>query len=185
MLITGFHKPVIETFRYWLLSQFSPYVKIDCSIEGDYIEDRKGIHLHLLFEHEDIERSSDLLSRTSAENFLIIYHERLTAEVEFLDLPCVSFLYCIDYLKGYLSSPSAASEKEQCVYFTPRESEVLDLFAQGMSVKEVAYELKISKYTVAAHQRNLYLKTDSHSLQQLTLFASLRSQLVSRRGDRE
>ena len=57
--------------------------------------------------------------------------------------------------------------------FTKREREVLELFARGMSVKEVAYSLQISKYTVATHQRNLYLKTNSHSLQQLTLFASM------------
>lgn len=110
---------------------------------------------------------------TIPENLLIVYHERLAQNLQH-EVPSVSFEQCIEYLRGILHMKSETHGTGESVRFTARESEVLDLFAQGMSVKEVAYELSISPYTVAAHQRSLYLKTESHTLQQLTLFAALR-----------
>lgn len=80
--------------------------------------------------------------------------------------------------------------------FTNRERQVMELLARGIGIKAISYELGISKYTVIAYRRSLYLKTGARSLQQLTLFAALyrydshpgegaRSQPVSRHGDTE
>ncbi len=190
--ITGFHSTLTETFRYWLHSHFPSLERVETiCLDSDAMPQvgETGLLIHLLFELEDVYRSSGILRLYGEGRILAVYHDALKEKAPRLGVPSVSFTYCIDYLKGILFS-SEESDEEKQVCFTPREGEILDLFARGMSVKEVAYELNISRYTVAAHQRNLYLKTDSHTLQQLTLFASLRgrgfprNRPASRRGGR-
>ncbi len=198
ILITGFDAALIETFRYWILSQFPSLhtvrtLLLQVSGQNRFTmkslhEETGYLHIHLVFHPEDARASADILEAGPVpEHMLIVYHERLAGElsgghrlfrsVPFLsrEIPSVSFELCIDYLRGIIRDEGEREEEgSHSVRFTARENEVLDLFAQGMSVKEVAYELSISPYTVAAHQRSLYIKTDSHTLQQLTLFAALR-----------
>jgi PAS domain S-box-containing protein len=50
---------------------------------------------------------------------------------------------------------------------TPREMEVIDLVALGMSGREVAQELQIAHDTVRTHMRNAMTKTGSRSRAQL------------------
>jgi len=57
--------------------------------------------------------------------------------------------------------------------FTPREKEILRLLAHGMSTKEISFQMGISKTTVVAHRRNIYMKSGINSLQQLVVFAVL------------
>lgn len=56
----------------------------------------------------------------------------------------------------------AASSPQQ--HLTPREAEVLDLFAQGYRTKEVAESLTISTGTVESHLRNIYAKLHVRSI---------------------
>lgn len=193
ILITGFHSTLIETYRYWILSQFPHLHSVKtlllkrwdtASFRSERTCERwPALHIHLMFYPEDVRDSAQFFNVDRfSENLLVVYHERLSQNVrsgectahQQCDIPSVSFEQSIEYLRGILHMKHEAPGTGQSVRFTARESEVLDLFAQGMSVKEVAYELSISPYTVAAHQRSLYLKTDSHTLQQLTLFAALR-----------
>ncbi len=192
--VTGYHRTLVETFRYWILSQF-PSLEVETFLVNPSVEAQwnavtgKDLTILLIFYPSDLSRAERLLSRYAPEESLVIYREDLGTEALRTDLPTVSFHSCIEYLRGVLHVGDGRDTGEKRICFTPRESEVLDLFARGMSVKEVAWELKISKYTVAAHQRKLYLKTDSHTLQQLTLYASLhhpsRSLPASQPGDRE
>lgn len=46
---------------------------------------------------------------------------------------------------------------------TPRERELLGFFAQGYSVAYASEQLVLSPYTVRTHLRNIYVKTDTHS----------------------
>jgi DNA-binding CsgD family transcriptional regulator len=52
---------------------------------------------------------------------------------------------------------------------TPREKEVLQHLSKAEDRKTVASDLGISIYTVAAHIRNLHLKTNTRSLSELAL----------------
>jgi DNA-binding CsgD family transcriptional regulator len=45
---------------------------------------------------------------------------------------------------------------------TSRETEVCELLAKGMRLKDVALKLSISIHTAAGHTRNLYLKLGVH-----------------------
>jgi DNA-binding CsgD family transcriptional regulator len=44
---------------------------------------------------------------------------------------------------------------------TPKEKEVLDLLARGLSTKEIAGSMAISYHTVASHRKNLRLKFEA------------------------
>ncbi len=52
-------------------------------------------------------------------------------------------------------------------HLTPRETEITRLLAQGRSVAVIQEELVVSKNTVKTHVKNIYLKLDVHSQQEL------------------
>lgn len=53
----------------------------------------------------------------------------------------------------------------------PREREVLQLVAEGLSSKEVARRLEIALSTVETHRKNIMEKLDLHSVADLTRYA--------------
>jgi len=54
---------------------------------------------------------------------------------------------------------------------TTREREILQLFAEGKAVNEVASLLDLSVYTVDTHRSNIFQKLDLHSVAELILYA--------------
>jgi two-component system, NarL family, response regulator NreC len=54
---------------------------------------------------------------------------------------------------------------------TTREREILQLFAEGKAVKEVASILDLSLYTVETHRSNIFQKLNLHSVAELILYA--------------
>ncbi len=54
---------------------------------------------------------------------------------------------------------------------TPREREVLQLIAEGLTTKEIAASMNISEKTVEGHRQNLMDKLKLRSIAQLTKFA--------------
>lgn len=61
---------------------------------------------------------------------------------------------------------------------TPRERQILQLIAQGMSNKEIAQTLDLSVNTVSVHRANLMNTLDIHRTAELVLYA-VRNGLVS------
>jgi DNA-binding NarL/FixJ family response regulator len=63
------------------------------------------------------------------------------------------------YLLDSLRAPEAAPQPaEGGVFLTPREIELLKLFAKGASYKEAARSLEISPLTVGNHVKSIYRK---------------------------
>lgn len=54
---------------------------------------------------------------------------------------------------------------------TNREKQILILFAEGFTSKEIASELFISRHTVEAHKRKMLLKYNARNLVALTVKA--------------
>lgn len=83
---------------------------------------------------------------------------------------------------GVLESLRAGGQ-EGSVYelLGPREREVLQLLAEGLSSPEIAGRLHISTSTVETHRRNLMRKLDLHSVAELTKYA-IREGLTSAEG---
>lgn len=57
-------------------------------------------------------------------------------------------------------------------YITPKEKEVLNLLAQGLSTKEIAGSLSISYHTVESHRKNLRLKFEAKNSSELIMKVS-------------
>jgi two-component system response regulator NreC len=72
-----------------------------------------------------------------------------------------------DYLGRSRSNPQEASLEA----LTPREAEVLELLAEGLSNDEIADNLVISRHTVARHRENLMGKLNLHSRSELVKYA--------------
>jgi DNA-binding NarL/FixJ family response regulator len=62
-------------------------------------------------------------------------------------------------------------EALESVRMTPREREVIDLIAEGLSNKEIAARLHIATYTVRSHVRNVMEKLMLHTRLQIAAYA--------------
>jgi DNA-binding NarL/FixJ family response regulator len=63
------------------------------------------------------------------------------------------------------------SRRAACATLTPREREVLQLLAEGLSSKEIAAKLGLVLKTVDTHRTNIIRKLDLHSIAELTKYA--------------
>lgn len=73
-------------------------------------------------------------------------------------------------VKGYLTN-TASEASCYCSVLRPREREVLQLFADGYTSREIGSILCISRKTVEAHRKNIMDKLDIHSMAKLTKYA--------------
>lgn len=76
---------------------------------------------------------------------------------------------------SYIAERSAATPRSprqgRSIRLTPRELEVIDRIADGMSNKAIARALSISHHTVKSHVRNILEKLALHSRLQVALYA--------------
>lgn len=61
--------------------------------------------------------------------------------------------------------------KQQNSALTSREREIIQLLAEGLGEKQIAYKLKISGNTVHVHRHNISLKLDIHKQTDLVRYA--------------
>jgi DNA-binding NarL/FixJ family response regulator len=73
-------------------------------------------------------------------------------------------------LKDYLNKAPVADSSVFSV-LTAREREVLQLMAEGKTTKEIAYCLELSVKTVEAHRQKIMVKSNIHSIAELTKYA--------------
>jgi DNA-binding CsgD family transcriptional regulator len=58
-----------------------------------------------------------------------------------------------------------------CINTSGRENEIIRYIANGSKTKEIAIKMHLSEYTVRAHKRNIFIKTKTKNIAQLTSFA--------------
>ena len=61
-------------------------------------------------------------------------------------------------------------QHQKPVIFSQRELEVLKLCAKGITIKEVASILILSKHTIVSHRRRMMNKTNTRSITELLDF---------------
>ena len=83
-------------------------------------------------------------------------------------------------VKGYLGKAHPSSLKTHA-RLSPREREILQLIAEGLSAKEIAAHINVSSKTVETHRRNIMEKLNMYTIAGLTKHA-LREGLVSLDG---
>lgn len=71
----------------------------------------------------------------------------------------------------YLNEKELAHIEDRYDLLTPRERELLQLIAEGMSNKEAAVRLNLSLYTVETHRRHILEKLNLHSTADVILYA--------------
>jgi DNA-binding NarL/FixJ family response regulator len=64
----------------------------------------------------------------------------------------------------------APSDDQPLVALTSREQEVAILVAQGLSNRQIASDLTLSKHTIATHIRNILKKLGLHSRNQIAAY---------------
>ena len=75
-----------------------------------------------------------------------------------------------DVVKGYVEK-LLADESAAPAVLTNREREVLQLYAEGHSTKQISDRLNLSVKTIETHRRNIMEKLDISSIAELTKFA--------------
>lgn len=76
----------------------------------------------------------------------------------------------------YVSHAKARKHRAERHSLTERETEVIQLIAEGGSTKKIADRLFLSARTIETHRKNIYRKLGVHTNVELTLFA--RSTLI-------
>jgi DNA-binding NarL/FixJ family response regulator len=78
-----------------------------------------------------------------------------------------------DVLNKYLSKnrPETLGQTKNENELTKREIEIIELFAEGYSYKEVADKLSISCNTVETHKKNIFEKLEINSIVELVKYA--------------
>lgn len=106
------------------------------------------------------------LLKDSAEDDLINAIKAVTDGKAFFS-PNISKMLVEDYMRQMREREVEDSYE----LLTTREREILQLFAEGKSVKEVATLLDLSLYTVETHRSNIFQKLNLHSVAELILYA--------------
>jgi len=108
--------------------------------------------------------SGYLLKESALEELVQAIHTVVTNQTHLS--PAISRIVVkdyIDHLDG--GHPSAFS------LLTTREREVLQLLAEGMSVKQIAFQLGLSVKTIETHREQIMNKLNIHSVAELTKYA--------------
>lgn len=90
----------------------------------------------------------------------------------------ISAAAAVHLLERLRTLPSPTPGEEAPAVLTPRETELLQLFAKGYSYKEAARILAISPLTVGNHVRSIYRKLDVHTRSE-AVYEALRSGRLS------
>ncbi len=80
--------------------------------------------------------------------------------------PQIADVVISDYRKQLVDKEYSADS-----VLTKKEREILQLFAEGKTTKEIAYMLNVSVKTVETHRSRIMEKLDIHSIAELTKFA--------------
>jgi len=109
--------------------------------------------------------ASGYVLKDCASDELILAIHTVAANQTYLS-PAITQSVVRDYIDHLDKMSSSAFS-----LLTTREREVLQLLAEGMTVKEIAYQLDLGVKTVETHRQQIMDKLDIHSLAELTKYA--------------
>ena len=128
-----------------------------------------SMHADAMYVNESFRAgcSGYLLKRSAASELVLAIEEVLKGR--YYVTPAV----VRDVVKGAFEAPEArgAAPPTTTPLLTPRQREVLQLVAEGKSIKEIATVLGISVKTVEFHKSRIMYELDLHTTADLTKFA--------------
>ncbi len=107
--------------------------------------------------------ASGYLLKNDATERLINAIRHVASDQSYLS-PSIAKIVVESYVQGH-------PERESQQVLSTREREVLQLLAEGKSVKQIASSLHISVKTAETHSRNIKLKLDIHNTSELIRWA--------------
>lgn len=135
------------------------------------ITDGKGGWKHILHQSKAL-----LVGDDGMLNFTVAVHSDIT----FMNIPAddrISFIGQNGEPSFYALSTAPANflEPAQSQQLSPREREIVQHLAEGLSSKEIALKLQISRHTVDTHRRNLLRRFDASNTLELASLCLKRS----------
>jgi PAS domain S-box-containing protein len=82
------------------------------------------------------------------------------------------------FVNGSAGAPPAAEPVRRGAHLTPREREILQMIADGLTDREIARRLVLSPATARTHARNLIGKLGAHTRAQAVAIAIRRGEIV-------
>jgi DNA-binding NarL/FixJ family response regulator len=82
------------------------------------------------------------------------------------------------FIKGFLQKTDHGNSSSAFSILTNREREVLQLFAEGKTTKEIAALLQVSPKTIETQRLNIFSKLNINNVAELTRYA-IREGLIS------
>lgn len=139
---------------------------------GEDLPDARVIVMDLLPDEEDIMKFvgvgvSGFVMKDATLDELLSTIRSVASGKDVLPPPLVDTLFS-EIAKEVVSNGVPAVL--DCVRMTPREREVIDLIAEGMSNKAIGKALHISTHTVKSHLRNIMEKLNLHSRLQIAAY---------------
>jgi DNA-binding NarL/FixJ family response regulator len=131
------------------------------------------IHLMVLSMHDEHSIVTEALKagchayvlKTGEFEEIIMALEAMTQGERYLS-PKITHVVIDEFLHPTSAYPTGGFKT-----LTPRERQILQHTAEGLSVKEIAHTLHVSPKTVDATRRNVMQKTEEHSIAGLTKLA--------------
>jgi DNA-binding NarL/FixJ family response regulator len=139
------------------------------------IKDAPGVKVLALSSYSDDEyvhqlteagAAGYLLKQTAAADLIKAVHEAKRGNAFFS--PSISKRLAENYREAFLNGQPA---RKRNALLTSRESEVLQLIAEGLANKQIAAELCISIKTVEKHRQQVMNKLNIHDIAGLTRYA--------------
>jgi DNA-binding NarL/FixJ family response regulator len=132
---------------------------------------RPGTRILMLSVHDD-EQYVEHARQAGANGYVlkaVADHDLISACHRVIDADASTFVQPPSQRSAFVNT--LAGDGRRDVQLTPREAEILALFAEGHSAKQIAEMLVISPRTVDRHRENLFGKLDIHNRAELTRYA--------------
>lgn len=117
---------------------------------------RSGVHGYLLKESATAE---------------VIQAIREVSKGKYFISPAISGFLVHGFLSRQSKTQSRDAFRKTPAALTPREREILQLIAEGLTVKEIASKLDLCLNTALVHRKNIMRKLDSHKQVDLVRYA--------------
>lgn len=148
---------------------------------------KNGTGLSILTEARRLNRKlivimmSSLLSPSVIKNVLKYNPQGFVSKSSGFDI-IIECLQAIQQERMYLCPViSDVLEQEKTmenIHFSSRELEILNCFAEGLTILETAEKMHLSKHTIVAHRRNMMGKAKVKSITELLAFARSREYIT-------
>lgn len=143
-----------------------------------YLKNKNALHLinevRRLNKRVIIIVMSSVISPTAISNILNYSPQGFVSKSSGFDmiLECMATIARGEqYISPVITEIISNTDRSERILFTGRELEVLQYFANGLSIADTAEQMHLSKHTIVAHRRKMMAKSNVNSITELLSYA--------------